>query len=131
MRLLICVWIVQTSLALTSPLDLCTPDLPYQRFHVRILFLCIRGAASDLLVQQLDHLRTDVLQCRDDFCLVMNLCLKGQLEPELAKYLDANLMREIHCLAQFCTTPSGNELIEPDLGINTTDIAHCRNGILP
>ncbi|XP_049268030.1 uncharacterized protein LOC119386751 isoform X2 [Rhipicephalus sanguineus] len=122
MRLFTFAWLLQTTLAVTSPLDLCTPDLPYQRFHVRILFLCIRGAASDLLVQQLDHLRTDVLQCRDDFCLVNNLCLRGQLA--------ANLMRELQCLAQFCTTPSENELVEQDFGTNNTDIVHCRNRIL-
>ncbi|XP_037570419.1 uncharacterized protein LOC119451574 [Dermacentor silvarum] len=120
--------LLRTTFAVRPPLDLCTPDLPHQRFHVGILFLCIRGAASDLLVQQLDHLKTDVLHCHDDFCLVDKLCQRGQLEPELAKYLAAHLMRELQCLAEFCTTPSENEL---DGGANNTDIARCRNSVVP
>ncbi|XP_077560078.1 uncharacterized protein LOC144174963 [Haemaphysalis longicornis] len=88
MRLVCFAWaLLGTAAAIRRPLELCTPDLPHQRFHVGILLLCIRGAASDALVQELDRLKTDVLHCPDDFCLVKKLCRRGKLEPQLAQYL--------------------------------------------
>ncbi|XP_077531651.1 uncharacterized protein LOC144144142 [Haemaphysalis longicornis] len=108
MRLVCFAWaLLGTAAAMRRPLELCTPDLPHQRFHVGILLLCIRGAASDALVQELDRLKTDVLHCPDDFCLVEKLCRRGKLEPQLAQYLTADdLMPELERLAVFCTTPS-------------------------
>ncbi|XP_077504994.1 uncharacterized protein LOC144114865 isoform X3 [Amblyomma americanum] len=135
MKFVLFIWLLlQTAVAPRPPLDLCTPDLPHQRFHVGILFLCIRGAASDLLVQQLNHLKNDVLHCRDDFCLVETLCQRGQLEAELARYLTAdNLMREIRCLAKFCTTPSDNKQAQQggtDYTDGIFDVPRCSNSIV-